>query len=156
MKKLFLCIAVCAGIFTTAIAGNDDLKSIISMDASKGDVIKLLGEPDEILAVKSQTHWSYQKEDVSIKISWEEASSSIKYLSYESEANRNEDWSVKNHPEFKIEETAFDDVLKELGMPDNMFIKEGTVQSARYRYNNYTLNMHFTEGTLKTFSLHKV
>lgn len=157
MKKLFMCIAICAGIFNTAMADNKDkLSTVISMGASKAEVIELLGEPDELLAIKGQSHWSYNKENIQVKIQWDETTSSIKYLSYESNELRNEKWSVTEDAGFIIDETDFNDVLKKLGMPSSMKAYSEKHQNVKYNFSNYTLTMYFESEKLKRFSLDKV
>lgn len=161
MKKLITSVILCAitGFAATAAPKGDnpqqELRKIISLDASKNDVIKTLGEPDKILAKKGQTSWWYGRDGVEISINWDETSNHITYMRYESRKKRAKEWSSADQSDLDIEKTTFNQVLDNMGIPDGVIVNNKKEKSIRYKFENYTLNMRFLNGILSSYEINK-
>lgn len=161
MKKRLITAILCLTIGTSAFAlpkgekSGADLSSIIQLEATKDNVIKQLGEPDKILAVKGVTYWSYNKDGMEIRLQWDELSSSITHMTYESRKNRSETWSSAQQSMLKIDTSTFTEILNIMGMPDGLIVNTSEQQSVRYKYANYTLSMMFDNGVLARYELNK-
>lgn len=160
MKNLFLSITLSAFCLSLFAAPKGDvtkaeLNKIITLDATKDDVIKTLGEPDKIMAMKGSTNWVFNKKDINIRINWDEKTSSISNLQYTSNKERAEKWVMDWQSKLEIEKSTFAQVLNDLGIPDGIIASAKEQQSIKYNYTNYKLTMLFNNGVLTHYELSK-
>ncbi len=161
MKKLLFACLICTTMVLSVSAlpkgdkETQEMSQIINLEATKASVIKVLGEPDKILAQKERSFWSYAKEDKNIKIQWDETTATIAHLEYSSRKKRDESWNSEWQSDLNIDKSTYDQVLSELGMPDGIIVNNTDKQNMVYKYANYILNMRFDKGVLAEYELKK-
>ncbi len=142
--------------FCDARSQTEQLNYLINLfisNKSQQEIQDFLGHPFKIEMEKKQNVWYYNAGDANFAIYWSKDDSKFRKVSFSTVSKVNIEWDERNARFLKTGETRMTDVVKNLGIPREMLLKESN-QEVHYNYNNNVLRLFFRKGVLVNYCLY--
>lgn len=156
MKKIILlcCILlVAANSFAADKAQAAKLPNVTSIkpyQSTTDDVEALIGKPTTSMTANNTMRWSYAMTDYSLQIEWDMKVNRVARYQFSAKHLNSGTWNAGKAQYLEPGKATVDEVIKQLGIPQNMAIDLNN-QQLRYTFDNDLIELQFKNNVLQRY-----
>lgn len=157
-KRMILTIITILTGYFHSYAAQDLSQRLLSLvqlkpqQATTTQITTILGQPNKT-EENGRTHtWYYKTSTASLTLYWNGKNNRLEKYCFATTPDRKVAWDENKARFLKTGETELVQVLKQLGTPKDMTIKQMN-QQVHYAFQDNVLNLFFRKGTLVNYTL---